>query len=1005
MQVLAEQGYEIDSITTNSERSPRPISRVCAASTSSKQAKQHPTSDYHLARHRQNCMQCQAEVYGLEKIASHATGPDSFIAIDTPGSAVMIKVTFSIDGMTCASCVGTITSALDQVAWVQTADINLLTGSASILIHGDHHVEELKEIIEDLGYDAAIQNVQQLPQEEVVPDPKHLTDTQHPRRALDLMVTGMYCHHCPSKVESSLGPLLQLGLVIEKRPTFDNPTMTVSYIPRPPDLTVRAIIGCVAAVDQALGIEIIHPPTIEERARLMHAREQQRLLLRLVLAGIIAIPTLVIGIVYMNLVAETDSVRMYLMRKLHGVSHAEWALFILATPVYLFAADVFHRRAIKELRNLWHPRSRIPVWRRFLRFGSMSTLLSLGTTIAYSSSIAELSIAAGLNSAEPMDNISYSYFDSVVFLTFFLLMGRLIEAYSKTKAGDAVAALGKLRPTDALLVTSGLEEQKVGIDLLDVGDHVRVPNGGSPPCDGMIMSGNAIMDESSLTGESRPVLKSVGDEVFAGTINNGTPLVIRITGSAGNSMLDQIITAVRDGQTKRAPVERVVDTWTGYFVPAVTLIAIMTWVVWLSLGSSGTLPDSYRDNPTGGWAFWSLQFAIAVFVIACPCGIGLAAPTALFVGGGLAAKHGILAKGGGEAFQEASQLDCVVFDKTGTLTIGGEPRVTDFMHKAGTVSESLLLSAILALEATSTHPIAKALVTLCKERFATTADVLAVDELPGKGLLGTIASSPPLEVLIGNEALLSSYGVPLSTAHYQTLTLWSSQAKSIALIATRSPTHPFTLTAMASISDPLRPEAASVITSLHSLNITTYLLTGDNLLTARAIGASLSIPESNIIASVLPHQKAAHIARIRAQLPSRRADRSRATVAMVGDGINDAPSLAAADVAIAIGSGSDVAISAAHFVLVRSHLGTLLTLIRLSRSVFRRVKWNFAWAVAYNLLAMPVAAGVLYPVVVGGRHVRLDPVWAAVAMAGSSLSVVGSSLALRLKVPGIGFRG
>ncbi|KAK4945093.1 hypothetical protein LTR28_008092, partial [Elasticomyces elasticus] len=326
----------------------------------------------------------------------------------------------------------------------------------------------------------------------------------------------------------------------------------------------------------------------------------------------------------------------------------------MATPVYFFAADVFHVRALKELRAMWRPNSKTPLLSRFYRFGSMNMLMSLGTTIAYFSSIAELAIAATSSTAmKPMNGVTSrvtgsSYFDSVVFLTMFLLIGRFLEAYSKAKTGDAVTSLGKLRPTEAILMdptgfltlsqeqstSSAQRTQKVAVDLLEVGDVVKVLHGGSPPCDGVVVDGESKFDESSLTGESRLVAKRVGDEVFSGTVNKDSPISVQISSVSGTSMLDQIVRVVREGQTRRAPIERVADAITGRFVPFVVLVGVSTWIIWLALGLSGALPESYRDTDVGGWPLWSLQFSIAVFVIACPCGIGLAAPTALFVGGG-----------------------------------------------------------------------------------------------------------------------------------------------------------------------------------------------------------------------------------------------------------------------------------------------------------------------------------------------------------------------------------
>jgi Cu+-exporting ATPase len=742
------------------------------------------------------------------------------------------------------------------------------------------------------------------------------------------------------------------------------------------------------------------------------------------------------------------------MAPLHaGVSRAQWALFIMATPVYFLCADVFHIRALKEIRSMWRPGSKTPLLQRFYRFGSMNMLMSVGTSIAYVSSFAQL-LAANFHSRPRLDDNSF-YFDSVVFLTLFLLIGRLIESYSKSRTGDAVTMLGKLRPTEALLVTSGFSfsasddtldniddtngngretYHRINVDLLEFGDVVKVLHGGSPPCDGTVIQGETKFDESSLTGESRLVKKIVGDGVFSGTVNKGSPVSIKITGVAGASMLDQIVKAVREGQTRRAPMERIADTLTSYFVPFVTLIAIGTWIIWLSLGLSGSLPIDYLDGNAEGWGAWSLQFAIAVFVVACPCGLALAAPTAIFVGGGLAAKYGILVKGGGEAFEKASKLDCIVFDKTGTLTVGGEPIVTNFKHfkinigKDDIESKKQVLGMVSAIEGNSSHTIAKALVSFCGEKHTKRSDignnVEMVQELAGKGMKGTFhdpATTEEMEMVIGNELLMFDNMIHISESAQTTIDEWKSKGRSVALAAVRSgaskageedspSTSAWQFAAAFAISDPVRTEAAGIINALQKRGKDVWMLSGDNQITANAIGAQVGIPLGNIIAGVLPSQKAEKIQYLQKSLKARdprsgaEHSQKRALVAMVGDGINDSPALTTADVGIAIGSGSDIAISSAEFVLVSSNLNSLITLVDLSKFVFRRIKFNFGWALIYNLIALPVAAGALYPFVSNGSHIRLDPVWASLAMAASSISVVCSSLALRSRIPWIGFK-
>ena len=939
------------------------------------------------------------------------------LQVGSPAGGNLWRAVYSIGGMTCSSCVGTIAKALDSFPWTTSVDVNLITNSATVVFEDKAHLGQIAEAIEAAGYDVKLNDLIDLTK----------NDGQDGRRTVSIRIDGMHCDQCPARAIGALGRFNQ-RVTLEKPATMKDPIMTVSYTPESPEFTVRAIISAISTADEAFSPTIFHAPTVEERARRMHIRIRQRIFYRVLLSIIVAIPSFIIGIVYMSLVPQNNPGRHYLMERLRGVTRGEWALFVLATPVYFFAADVFHRRSIKELHSLWKRGSPVPILRRFYRFGSMDMLMSFGTTIAYVSSIVELIIAATLPDTVNMER-NTTYFDSVVFLTMFLLIGRLIEAYSKAKTGEAVTMLGKLRPKEALLVlpNHGKEGadgiQSVPIDMLDFGDMVRIVHGGSPPWDGILLEGSGEFDESSLTGESRLVKKAVGDPVYSGTVNKGGPVLMRVTGVSGDSLLDQIISVVREGQARRAPIERVADLLTSYFVPVVTLVAISTWLIWLILGVTGALPREYLDVAVGGWPFWSLQFAIAVFIIACPCGIGLAAPTALFVGGGLAAKHGILVKGGGEAFQEASGLDIIVFDKTGTLTQGGEPKITDhqFMLSDGDWHEQTICNVLKELEGNSSHPIGKAIGDFCESRMSTGSKARKVEEIAGKGMKGSfdVETLPySLEVLAGNEALMVDHGIAPSNDASTTLHSWKAQAKSVVLVAARAMTtaghSSWRLVAIFAASDPLRPESRPVVETLQRRGVEVWMISGDNPTTANAVGAMVGIPAEHIIAGVLPEQKADKVMYLqRSQAkpsPSSilgfgaRRTKERAVVAMVGDGVNDSPALTVADVGIAIGSGSDVAISAAEFVLIKSDLTTLLTLITLSRTVFRRVKFNFGWALVYNLVALPIAAGVLYPVISNGQHVRLDPVWASLAMALSSVSVICSSLLLRSRLPIVGFR-
>ena len=989
-----------------------------ASTLSWRQTTAHPgfigsTNHQPNEKHIEHCVSCQKSNGKVE------ISEDFVVAIP---KVQKFTGTLSIAGMTCAACILSINEGVQELQFLEDVSVSLLTNSATVTFVGPkENIDQIVERIEDRGYGCHVENIVEVGgiQE----------DDEQAERTVMIRIAGMFCAHCPQRIVQALSSSFPGLLVIDRAPSHEDPIMIIMYHPQHGIITIRDILTTIHGVNDQLKATIYHPPTIEERSRAMQLRERRRLLLRLLLSFVVAIPTFLISVVWMSLVPSTNRVRMFFQGRMWAGAdtRAEWALFFLATPVMFFAADVFHVRAIKEIRALWGRNSKVPILRRFYRFGSMNLLMSAGTSVAYFPSIAVLALDSRKTS-QSNGQVS-TYFDAVVFLTMFILAGRYLEAYSKAKTGDAVTMLGKLRPTEALLVRPNpdaedtsedsqpslptTDVEKINVDLLEVGDVVRVLRGASPPADGRVIFGDSTFDESSLTGESRPIAKNDGDQVFAGTVNTGKPISVRVTEISGASMLDQIVKVVREGQTKRAPVERVADILTGYFVPVITLIAISTFVIWFGLGQGGVLPESWRDVDAGGWAFWALQFAIAVFVGACPCGIALAAPTALFVGSGLAAQHGILVKGGGEAFQEASALDVVVFDKTGTLTEGGNPTVTDHDIMASSEEEAKVIWATAqALEESSSHPIAKAITALCVEQTRATITNSTIEELPGCGLKGTFTihtstNDARYEAAIGSEAFISLLGTPIDTYWSNNASTWKTAGKSIALLALRplslldGKEPAFKLTAQFATTDPLRPEASSVLSALRKQGLSTWMISGDNATTAMAVGYQLGIPASNIIAGVLPSEKADKIRWLQSSAPKRNGKTGRAIVAMVGDGINDSPALTAADAGIAIGSGSDVAISSAKFVLVSSNLQSLLTLITLSHTVFQRVKFNFAWALVYNVVLLPIAAGVIYPV---HGHPRLNPVWASLAMAMSSLSVICSSLVMRTGIPVVGFR-
>ncbi|KAF8195942.1 heavy metal translocatin [Mycena galopus ATCC 62051] len=926
------------------------------------------------------------------------------------------RLTISVGGMTCASCVQSITRTLSELEGITDVVVSLLESSATAVIDRKELSEAASEAIEDCGFEAHIMSV-----EPIVASRRD--DPNDTSRTVSLRVGGMFCKHCPMKAMAALEALGPRVVVVTPLTSYTDPVVTLSYEPGPPSFTIRTIIAALESANSPpFDVTIHRPPSLEERAKAMHAREQRRLLLRLLFTVVVAVPTFVIGIVFMSLVKDGNPTKDYLMAPMWtgNTSRSTWALFFLALPVMFYSAGLFHRRSIKEILALWKRGSRTPIYQRFIRFGSMNLLVSMGVTVAFFASIGLLALAA--RQPRQVQGDTTTYFDSVVFLTMFLLAGRYLEAYSKARTSDAITALASLRPVEAQLVVPtsvgdtfpekpadydaekaesetdlagslGVRIVKTTPDFLEVGDIIRVNTGSTPAADGTVVGPSEkstfTFDESMLTGESMPVVKQLGDKAFLVPSTEDRACTFGLTRwEEGLCRLDNIVAVVREGSTRRAPIERVADIITGYFVPVITLLAILTWLLWLILAYSGALPPNYLDTEIGGWTVWSLEFAIAVFVVACPCGIGLAAPTALLVGSGLAAKFGILARGGGEAFQEMERVDVVVFDKTGTLTVGEEPRVSDveFSHDSS-LKQEVLLGIAAELESATSHPLAIAIRHYCATNGAIEESGSSFEETAGLGIQAKFKAGL---AIIGSQALMEKHGVIVDESTAELVQAWKAEAK-----------------AWSSLPDgPYTERGPSVISWFAKQGISTWMISGDNITTASAVAKMVGIPASNVIAGVLPHEKGEKIQMLQASgakrpssflrsLGRRPKTTPRSIVAMVGDGINDAVALTVADIGIAIGSGSDVAISSASFILLSSDLRALITLCDLARSIMKRVRLNFMWALMYNLAAVPIAAGVIYP----AGHVRLNPVWASLAMALSSVSVVCSSLVLKLYRP------
>jgi Cu+-exporting ATPase len=611
-----------------------------------------------------------------------------------------------------------------------------------------------------------------------------------------------------------------------------------------------------------------------------------------------------------------------------------WLQLLLITPVMFYTGWPIHRTG----------------WLAFANRGAeMNSLITLGTTAAYGYSLL-VTLAPEVLPADVRD----VYFEAVGVIITLILLGRLIEARAKAGTGEAIRALLGLQARTAHVIRDGTEAE-VPVEQVAVGDEVLVRPGEKIPVDAIVLSGQSAVDESMVTGEPIPVTKREGDAVIGATINGTGSMRVRAAKVGADTMLAQIIRLVQQAQASKAPIQRVADAISAYFVPAVIAIAIATFTVWFIAG----------PPPAGTLALVS---AVAVLIIACPCALGLATPLSIMVGMGKGAQAGILIRSA-EALETAHKLDTIVLDKTGTIT-AGKPALTDVMT-TGDLDQPTLLRLVAAAEADSEHPLAAAVVAGARQRGVDLPAVTGFDSITGKGIQATVDGHA---LLVGTVRLLTGAGIDASVCEPIAARL-AAQGKTPILVAVDG-----RAAGVLAVADTVKAESPAAIAALTRLGMDVVMITGDNARTATAIAAEVGVPR--VLAEVLPEHKAGEIARLQAE--GRR-------VGMVGDGINDAPALAQADVGLAIGTGTDVAIEAADITLISGSLTGVVTAIRLSRATMRNIRQNLFFALAYNSIGIPIAAGVLYPFV----GIRLSPIIAAAAMALSSLSVVGNANRLR----------
>lgn len=613
-----------------------------------------------------------------------------------------------------------------------------------------------------------------------------------------------------------------------------------------------------------------------------------------------------------------------------------FCLFVLTTPVVFWVGSQFFSGTLKAAKQ---------------KTTDMNTLVAVGAVSAYLYSAVATFIPQFFASAGIVPHV---YFDGAAMIITLILLGRLLEAKAKGKTSMAIKRLMGLKPKTARVVRNG-KEVDIPIEAVTKGDLILVRPGEKIPTDGVVVSGSSSIDESMLTGESIPVHKEAESRVFAATLNKTGSFTFKATKVGAETALAQIIRLVEEAQGSKAPIQRIADKVASIFVPVVFCIAVLTFAIWYFL-----VPEPIFSR--------ALLNFVSVLIIACPCAMGLATPTAVMVGTGLGAENGILIKGG-ESLEKAHQLTTIVFDKTGTLT-KGEPEVTDIIT-SGRLPEQDVLKKAVSIEAVSEHPLAEAMMQKARQNQVGPDPVQGFEALPGFGAKAVVIGK---EYLLGNLRLMEKESVAMN-GFDQEATRLASEAKTCVFLAAEG-----RVIGLIAISDTPKTSARETVARLKGMGLNVAMITGDNEKTALAVADTLSIDQ--VLADVLPADKAGEIRRLQKQ---------GHIVAMVGDGINDAPALAVADIGIAIGAGTDVAMEASDITLIKDDLRSVPAAIRLSYRTMRVIKQNLFWAFFYNSLGIPIAAGVLYPLF----GILLNPVFAAAAMAMSSVSVVSNSLRLR----------
>ena len=823
-------------------------------------------------------------------------------------SSPRTTIELPITGMTCASCVARNEKVLRKLDGVDEADVNFATEKATVTFDpGAVTAVQIVKAVEAAGYGVVTQ-----------------TET--------LPIIGMTCASCVGRVERALrkrpGVLTaQVNLATEKA--------TVTFAPG------QASRADLVTAVKAAGYEVAGPVAVattgdetgekaEDAGELVDVAEAARN------AAYRALKVKVVVGFALSLVIFAGTMQPHWFPFLPDWLHSGYVLWALATPVQFWVGGHFYTTAWSALRH---------------GTTTMNTLIAMGSSAAYLYSVTGV-LAPGFFEDRGL-NVPL-YFDTAALIITLILFGRLLEARAKGQTGAAIRSLIGLQPKTARVMRGSVE---VDIPVADVvvGDLVVVRPGERVPVDGFVESGSSAVDESMLTGEAMPVTKNPGAEVIGATMNTTGSFVFKAAKVGADTALARIIRLVEQAQGSKPPIARLADVIASYFVPAVIGIATLTFFVWWIFGPAPSLS-------------YALLSFVAVLVIACPCALGLATPTAIMVGTGKGAENGVLVRDGA-ALETAHKLDTIVLDKTGTVT-EGKPRLTDIVILAeGEIrTQDELLRLVAAAERGSEHPLASAVVEAAAERGLDPPTAVGFAAIAGHGIRATVEGHT---VLAGNERLSGAASASIRSR----LTAFSAEGKTVILVKIDD-----RFAGAIAVADTIKPGSIDAVSRLRGMGLEVIMLTGDDQRTAAAIAAEVGI--ERVVANVLPEQKAIQVKTLQAEGKK---------VAMVGDGINDAPALAQADIGMAIGTGTDVAMEASDITLMSGELGGVVTAIALSRATIRVVKQNLFWAFAYNVALIPLAAGVFYP----AFGVLLDPIYAAAAMGLSSVTVVTNSLRLR----------